>query len=180
MDDKMMALEALKTAKDSADWAFWSMIGTWVAGVATFCAVLVSLHIANRKPKIYLNASATLSFIMHGPYTQDGLGIDVANVSTMPISISSIFWVAGNKFKMLQIFSDQISCRLPTRLEYGQSAFYFIGFDDSDNWINNFRKELNKHNVSVNDLRLSIRLSSGDEFKFRLHKELIKKISQAN
>lgn len=36
MDEKVMALATLQAAQEAANWAFWSMIGTWVAGIATF------------------------------------------------------------------------------------------------------------------------------------------------
>lgn len=43
MDEKVMALAALDAAQKAADWAYWSMLGTWVSAIATFIAAGVAL-----------------------------------------------------------------------------------------------------------------------------------------
>ncbi|HIC7826318.1 hypothetical protein [Enterobacter hormaechei] len=43
MDEKVMALSALDAAQKSAEWAYWSMLGTWVSAAATLIAALVAL-----------------------------------------------------------------------------------------------------------------------------------------
>lgn len=165
--------ESMLAARDAADWAFWSMIGTWFAGIATFGAVWVSLHIANRKPRIYLTARASLSATITGDYSQIGLGVDVANISAMPITISGIYWVDRKTLRMFQIFGDHPSAKLPTKLEYGESAFYFIGFSEHEDWLKIFKGELIRKNVNLKNLRVMVKLSSGDEFPFKLDKELL-------
>lgn len=63
MTDNEIAIQALLAAKNSADWAFWAMIGTWFSGIATFMAVCLTLYISNRRPKPKLAGSVTLSFL---------------------------------------------------------------------------------------------------------------------
>jgi len=43
MDEKVMAFATLKAAQDAADWAYWSMLGTWLSAIATFLAACVAL-----------------------------------------------------------------------------------------------------------------------------------------
>lgn len=42
MSPDYISYETLVAARDAADWAFWSMVGTWVSGVATLFAAMVA------------------------------------------------------------------------------------------------------------------------------------------
>lgn len=43
MDANYIAYETLVANRAAVDWAFWSMIGTWLSGIATVAAVITSL-----------------------------------------------------------------------------------------------------------------------------------------
>lgn len=42
MDEKYLAYQSLVTARESANWAFWSMIGTFFSSLVTISAVVVA------------------------------------------------------------------------------------------------------------------------------------------
>ena len=51
MSPEYISYETLVANRDAALWAFWSMIGTWVAGAMTFAAVCVCSFLSTAKAK---------------------------------------------------------------------------------------------------------------------------------
>ncbi|WP_222890221.1 hypothetical protein [Enterobacter sp. C2] len=47
MDVNYIAYETLAANRDAADWAFWSMVGTWFSGVGTILAALFAAFSLN-------------------------------------------------------------------------------------------------------------------------------------
>ena len=56
------------------------------------------------------------------------INIEVTNISVHPISVTSLGWTVGvfrkQHFDQVPDWTDPLTFRLPTRLEYGQSAHY--------------------------------------------------------
>jgi len=160
--------------------AFWSMIGSWVSGAATFLAVLASLHIANRKPKTSLTCKVGERIIfgknLLGENLQEsGLGITVVNQSTVPVKIVSIGWRLSKHKYFYQILGDHHSDAVPKRIEYGEQAFFWIKMDDND-WLERFANDFKKHNGKLKHLRCAVNLSTGKSFYIKPESAFLKKL----
>ncbi|VVT49247.1 hypothetical protein UYSO10_2728 [Kosakonia radicincitans] len=177
MDEKVIALATLKAAKDSAEWAFWSMIGTWVAGIATFMAVLVSLHLANRKSRPRLNADVSWVFIDNGLKTVSGVGITIANASGAKVVITGISWLCGSQKKLAQTFGHSLSTPMPTKLEEGESAFYFLEVGEEMGWPKTIIKNIKECSGKIEKLKLSVSMASGIKKTFKV-KNLISMLNE--
>lgn len=70
MESEMMALASLKASQDAAMWAFWSMIGTWFSGIATFMAVCLTLYISNRRPRPKLRGTVSIGLFASGGWSK--------------------------------------------------------------------------------------------------------------
>lgn len=177
MDDKVIALAALQTAQESASWAFWSMIGTWLAGFATLAAVVVSLYIAKMRPKPRLKGEITLSATKRGSW-QKGIGISVANIGLMPVNISSMVWHFDGDTSFMHDFAPG-SHSLPRRLEHGESAFFFIENDDEITWAKDVKKFIIENNGDIKKLRMAVNLASMDRFFIKPAKAVISDIENS-
>lgn len=61
MTDNEIAIQALMAAKNSAEWAFWAMIGSFLSGFATVAAVVTSLYLAKTRPKPRIRGEIIIS-----------------------------------------------------------------------------------------------------------------------
>lgn len=165
----------------SDDIAYWSMIGSWVSGIATFLAVVVSLYIANRKPKASLTCEVGLRIIfgknaLGQKLDENGLAIRVVNQSTIPIKISSVGWKLSRKKYFHQLLGDVHSDVLPKKIEFGEQALLWVKVDGTD-WLKEFAEEVRNVGCDVKKLRCAINLSTGKTFYFKPEKDFIKKLS---
>lgn len=176
MDEKVMALAALKAAKDAADWAFWSMIGTWFAGIATFFAVCVSLHLGLRKPKAHINCNISMSVFFNGPYKKKGISIVITNLSLYTVKVTSIVWEFKKNITFYQPFYSEYSMKLPQRLEYGEQATLWIELDGGTDWIEEIAKGLKEQGANPKDFRCVVSTTTGQRFPFKVNKSLLEKI----
>ncbi|ENY0896921.1 hypothetical protein ACFVGG_003455 [Enterobacter ludwigii] len=178
MDEKVMALAALKAATDAADWAFWSMIGTWFAGIATFLAVCVSLHLGLRKPKAHITCKASLSVFFSGPYKNHGVSIVITNMSLYTINVTSVIWEFKKSITFYQPFNSKHSMKLPQKLEYGEQATLWIDLDDNSNWIDEVAKGLKEQGAKPKDFRCVVSTTTGESFSFKVSKSLLEQIEK--
>lgn len=93
------------------DVSFWSMVGTWVAGLATTIAVITSLWLASstRKPKVILELSLS---------TYGSAALKVINTSELTATIDSVTLVTSRWRKKRHVSSkhdDLIKEPLSTR-----------------------------------------------------------------
>lgn len=165
----------------SDDIAYWSMIGSWASGIATFLAVVVSLYIANRKPKASLTCEVGLRTIfgkneMGQEINEYGLAVKVINQSTIPIKIVSVGWQFPKKKYFYQLFGDIHSDVLPKKIEYGEQAFLWVKVDGTE-WLKEFAEELKNYGCDIKKIRCAINLSTGKTFYFMPDKDFIKKIA---
>ncbi|WP_148250572.1 hypothetical protein [Raoultella terrigena] len=161
MSAEYIAYESLVATRAAADWAFWSMIGSWVSGVATFLAVVVSLYLANRRSRPVLNISVDWCFISGGYQTISGIGITVANAADTNIVITSIAWEMGSSKKLAQMFDHSFSEKMPKKLASGESAMFFIENDQSNGWLHALLKNIRQNNGKVDKLTVCVSLASG-------------------
>lgn len=177
MDEKVVALAMLQAAKDSAEWAFWSMVGTWFAGIATFLAVVVSLYIANRRPKPKIRASVSHSVAL-GAFKRRGIGIEIANIGSVPVKISSLIWHYGGAGTLYHDF-DPVSSKLPIKLEHGDSAYFFIHSDDDVRWDRDMMNFITEQGGKAEKLRLAINLGTKDRFFVKPDKSIVKMLKNS-
>jgi hypothetical protein len=70
----------------------WNALCTWVAGLATFAAVVVSLYLAHKADSMRLQANAGVRLIFAGDGTpaEEHLGISAVNRGNRSVTINSI------------------------------------------------------------------------------------------
>lgn len=167
MSTEYISYESLIAARQSAQWAFWAMIGTWVSGIATFLAVAVSLYLANRKSRPLINVSIDGCFINTGLQTISGVSITVANASEVNVVITGIYWEMRSSKKLAQMFDHPLSAKMPAKLAGGESVMFFIENDESDNWLKTMLSNIRECNGNVRKLNVCIHLASGVKVRRR-------------
>jgi hypothetical protein len=167
MDDKYIALETMIAARDSANWAFWSMIGTWFAGSATLLAVVLSLYLANRRTKPRLQISVDGCLMNLGAYVYSGISITVANAAESNVVVTSMYWEMASHKKLAQIFIHPLSAKLPTKLSGGESATYFIEMGENNGWLQVMLKNIEECDGKLHKLTLCVSLASGTKVRFK-------------
>ncbi|HHQ6721957.1 TPA: hypothetical protein ACSTNG_001695 [Serratia fonticola] len=181
MDTDLIAYETLLSARDTllatketAMWTFWMMVATWVAGCATFAAVVVSLYIANRKPISRITSTSGAAIVSPSPgISLIGLSLDVANIGVHPVVISSITWVCNGDKQLVLLFNSHASNKLPKKLEHGESAMFFIEFNNFADWKAELLGFIEKANGNVKNLRYVVKLGTGQSITFKPNKELM-------
>ena len=75
----------------------WNALGTWIAGIATFAAVVVSLYLARRSERVHLKAHAGVRLLLRGDGTpaEKNVEIGVTNLGDRPVTIESVGWAIG-------------------------------------------------------------------------------------
>ncbi|PKC39245.1 hypothetical protein V461_21715 [Pantoea ananatis BRT98] len=178
MDDNTLALATLQSAKDAADWAFWSMIGTWFSGIATFAAVCVSLHLGLKKPKANINCKIGESIIFDGPCQQRGISIVITNLALNTVKITSLTWDIKKDVSFYQPFYSPRSMQLPKKLDYGEQATFWIDLQKDDQWIVKIAEGLKTNNALPNDFSCLVGTTTGESFSFKVNAQLMNKIKK--
>lgn len=161
MDEKEIAIAVLQATQSSATWAFWSMIGTWVSGIATFLAVIVSLYLANRRSRPVLNVTVEWCHTSGGQELISGIGITVANAAESNVVVTSIAWEMGCDKKLAQMFDHPYSAKMPLKLAGGESALFFVENDKSNRWLRSLLSNIKKNEGKINKLTACVCLASG-------------------
>ena len=143
-------------------------VGTCLASVATFCAVVVALYLARRDESVRLNVRVDImsrmkasSAVQHGC-----LLIRVTNLSMRPVMIVLIGWCIGKGKKKkygVQVFGNPESTEIPARLEYGQTAQFTLSPAETVNWMKVMAGHILKDQSenSLKTLRVIIGTSTG-------------------
>lgn len=176
MDDKVVTLTMLQAAKDSAEWAFWSMIGTWFAGIATFLAVCVSLHLGLKKPKAHISCRISIGVTWAGPFQKKGVAIVVTNLSLNTVKVTSINWTFKKEVTFYQPFNSPLSMQLPKSLDYGEQAHFWIDTDGNSEWIEKIALGLKEQGADPKDFRCVVSVTTGESFTFEVEKSVMDKI----
>lgn len=176
MDANYIAYETLVANRAAVDWAFWSTIGTWLSGIATVAAVITSLYLALKNPKI--GGRVRLGRMFFEVDDKPVVVITVVNKSLHSIRIKAIFWVVGGENEIQQMFRNQASDPLPIRLEHGDEANYRIIINDDDSWLKRIAKRLLDENASVEKMQCVVALSTGERYRLKIDKRFKAKIAQ--
>lgn len=128
----------------------WNAIGTWVAGLATFAAVVVSLYLSQQSSRVKLKAVVGLRLLVgRGVPKEEVLQFSVTNQGDRPVTISNIGWVIGKGTKRrnaIQLFGSQFSADVPATLVHGQRADFLVSFTERPDWLEDFAKNFLKTN----------------------------------
>jgi hypothetical protein len=114
--------------------------GTWVAGIGTLAAVIVSLHLARDARQVRLQVYAGVFSYIRGdgtPFT-DCLYIDVTNMADRTVIVQSVGWKIGSRKAQryaLQTVELAFGSDYPVRLEFGQKAGFATPLAS---WLINF------------------------------------------
>ena len=126
----------------------WNVIGTWVAGVATFAAVLVSLYLARQPSKLKLKMTVGLRDLVGRGYpAQAVLQFAITNHGDRPVTVSNIGWAVGkgkSRRYAMQLFGSTLSADLPKTLLHGQHADFVVFFSERPDWLKDFAENFVK------------------------------------
>ena len=170
MDANYIAYQTLVANRDAADWAFWSMVGTWFAGVATFLAVLIAL----RRPVPRIRGSVRMIIVSPPPYNKPtfGIGISINNIGLTPVRINSLVWKFSREVRV-QYRESKPGDSLPKKLEHGDSSAFFFENDEDGEWLSDLKKWSSKSGCKPHKLRIEVTLGTGDIFYLRPKKDVI-------
>ncbi len=162
-------------------------IGVWFAAIATFLAVILSLHLAKRSEKIKLKVYVGMRVIFDGDGSpqRNYVGITVTNIADRIVTINSVGWTVGKKKKKkhcIQPFRSNESSQCPLILSYGESGTFLIPLDIESSWINSFSNDFvedcSENNLKT--LRLQVHTSVGKTIEIVPEKNLLEELIKAN
>jgi len=168
----------------------WGVIGTWVAGIGTVSAVIVSLWLAYHqgRARLIVNAGHRLIITQGSKVRPEYCVIKVVNRGNRPANITSIGWEAGrfkNKKHFVQALGTPGFDDVPKVLHEGEEANFMIPFrlngDDKD-WVVLFPKYLADPEGKtryIKQLRVVVATSVGQMFRVRPEKNLVKKLLES-
>ncbi|QBM25106.1 hypothetical protein E1B03_22780 [Citrobacter arsenatis] len=166
--------------------AFWTMIGTWFTGLATFGAVVVSLYLGSRNPRVQLKVGIGERLLVSRSveYSErPGISFEITNLSLQTAIISSVHWKLKRGCWLFQDFGDPASDSLPKKIEHGQTCRLWISTQENDqfggvDWYADIAKALNKRDVKPHKIWCYIRTSTGQTFKLKPEKGIVEKLKE--
>ncbi|MDB5797229.1 MAG: hypothetical protein JWP36_1131 [Paucimonas sp.] len=173
-------------------WKYLVDVAQILSAIGTCGAVAAALWIANKPPKLHINAFVGLR-VVTGAGTLDGdqlpeyVMIGVTNAGANPFVVTSFNWSFGPKSKVSAYqnlgYQDEHVCSSPVNqgLNLGQTAHYFLPAFGEMNWLQRVsdnggpmleyaaRRELEK-------LELQLVTSSGVVHKIKPEKPMLDRI----
>ena len=164
-------------------------IGTWLAGIGTLSAVIVSLYLARRESSTSIKVSAGHRILVTpGQKAKpDYCTIRIVNVGFRPAKITGVGWKVGflkKKYGIQTVHGNSLSSQMPVKLEHGDEATYFIDFVGDGtypNWIDEFAKDFLGKTPRLNSLTLKVQAftSVGKTFEKHIEKGLRQRLIEA-
>lgn len=164
----------------------WNAVGTWLAGIATFAAVVVSLQLARKAETIRLQANAGIRLIFAGDGTpaEEHVGIAAVNRGDRPVTINSIGWRIGkgkNARHCIQPVAGQYTHQYPKQLAHGDQVSFLVSFKAMPDWPKDFAtgfvQDLRPRNLKT--LRAIIHTSVGESIEVVPEESLLKRLRGA-
>jgi hypothetical protein len=161
----------------------WTAIGTWVAGFATFSAVLVSLYLARRSERIRIKVTAGIREIYAGDGTpaEEHVQISVVNNGDRIVIVNSVGWKIGTRKDArfcIQPVSGSWTQDYPRQLAHGEQAAFLVSFKATPNWLSDFAKGFVRDvsQKNLNTLRALVHTSLGQTIEAAPEGSLLEKI----
>ncbi|MDR1967597.1 MAG: hypothetical protein LBQ32_02745 [Burkholderiaceae bacterium] len=162
-------------------------VGTWLAGIATFGAVVVSLYLARKSESVRLktNVGIRLVFAGDGTPAEEHIGFTVVNLGECPITVASIGWRVGRgkeKRFCVQPVAGRYTDQYPKQLAHGEQATFLVSFRAAPNWASEFAKGFVQDTCKahLSTLRGQIYTSVGRTIDVVPEGGLIEKLRSAN
>jgi hypothetical protein len=169
-------------------WQFINTFAPWFSAIGTFCAVVVSLYLAFRKPRARARVSCGLRLIVQpgtkGPFPEF-LQIRVVNLGDRSLRITGVGWKWGlfkKRFAVQMTENPPVNSPLPVELDHGQEASWLVPMSARDEpWMTYFARGMlmPSWRVSLATLRVQAYSSVGVTFKARPESNLIDKLREA-
>jgi len=166
--------------------AVWNAVGTWVAGIATLCAVLVSLHLARRSERIRIRGSAGIRLITEGDGTpaEQHVQISAVNHGDRVVIVNSVGWRVGKRDDTrfcIQPVSGRWTQDYPKQLAHGEQASFLVSFKATPEWPTHFARTFVRDisDKNLKTLRALIYTSLGQTIEVVPEPDLLKKLREA-
>jgi hypothetical protein len=163
----------------------WNVVGTWLAGIATFLAVLVSLQLARKAETIRIKATAGIRLLVEGDGSpaEEHVAITVVNLGDRPVTINSIGWRIGKRKDVrlcVQPVYGKYTQQYPKQLAHGEQASFMVSFKTMPNWPKDFATGFiqDMSDCNLKTLRALIYTSVGDTVEIVPESNLLKKLKQ--
>lgn len=164
----------------------WNAVGTWVAGITTLLAVIVSLHLARRSEKIRIKGTAGLRVIFagDGAPAEEHVQIGVVNHGDRVVIINSVGWRVGKKVDArfcIQPVSGHWTQDYPRQLAHGEQASFLVSFKTIPAWPDHFAKTFIRDvsDKNLKTLRALIHTSLGQTIEVVPEKDLLQRLREA-
>lgn len=168
------------------DIEIWGTVGTWLAGLGTFSAVVVSLYLASRNERVRLKALAGLRqvFSGDGSPSEENLIFAVTNLAERPVVIDGIGWRIGrgkNMRNALQTVAATWTNHYPIELAHAKRAEFAVSFSVNPTWLEEFAhgfvQDISRRNLKT--LRAQIYTSVGQTVEIKPEPYLIERLKEA-
>lgn len=115
----------------------WNAVGTWLAAVATFSAVVFSLYMVRRSNQVRLSVSAGLRSVLIGDGSPEEkfIVIRVTNLGERPMTVANIGWRVGRgkaRKYCIQNVGTRYTDACPIELAHGKDASFM--WPETDRW----------------------------------------------
>lgn len=164
----------------------WNAVGTWVAGIATFAAVLVSLNLARRSERVRLKVFAGFRLVIRGDGTppEEHLNIGVTNLGDRSVTINTVGWVVGKRKQKrycIQTVSGPWTAQYPVELQHGKNASFMVPFNHTPNWLTEFANGFLKSlpDKELDTLIVQVHTSVGQTIEVKPEKDLVERLRKA-
>ena len=164
----------------------WNTIGTWLAGIATFAAVVVSLHLARRSERIKLKVLAGLRLVVRGDGTppEEHLNISVTNLGDRTVLVNTVGWAVGKRKQRqycIQTVSGPWTSQYPVELAHGKQASFMVSFVHTPTWLTEFANGFLKpvSDDELDTLVAQVHTSVGQTIEVKPEKDLIDRLRKA-
>lgn len=175
----------------SEDIAFWSMVGTWVSGVATFLAVLISFFVAWHPRRVLIKATASVIQVLTGSRLASvpAVRFKLLNTGFLPVKIDTIgfarlgygkrSWIPGTYHQIVFRLDPLNSAVLPRMIDREESIELFINLNDRPDWFSMILDKLVAREIPLNKLIFIATTASGKEILFDLSDSFMDKLRKA-
>lgn len=164
----------------------WNAVGTWVAGIATLLAVLVSLHLAGKSERLRIKATAGIRQLFAGDGTppEEHVQIGVVNHGDRVVVVNSVGWKIGtqkNARFCVQPVSGKWTHDYPKQLAHGEQATFLVSFAATPDWpadfANGFVRDVSHRNLKT--LRALVYTSLGQTVGVVPESSLLQRLREA-
>ncbi|EPE0659212.1 hypothetical protein ACSFR1_001915 [Escherichia coli] len=186
-----LSYEAMLAAKDTAKYTYWIMIGTWVAGIATSLAVIITLYVTANQKRVKLrfdiSEKVMVSALAHlGDSEPKGISFQITNISDIPVlvnklglSYKTLPWKKGG-YWFLKLDPHPYSDTLPKRLEQGEVCHLWLPLDErNDDWYAYLSNIISKAGKKPEQMRVVVTTSYGKSPSFKFSPQIIEKLKSA-